>query len=110
MDHPVHSVLTWQPFSEGDLDGLGGLDDSVVVEVWPERADRHLFELAAKVREELHPELAVVLPIRGVVIPNYLDPIADPDLGLGSAPLGKLIPKNGSDSRSGSRIGIRSTK
>ena len=56
-------IRTWQPFPEGDLDGLGGLDDPVVVEVRPERADRHLLELAAKVGEKLHPELAVVLPI-----------------------------------------------
>ena len=54
-------IRTWQPFPEGDLDGLGRLDDAVVVEVRPERADRHLLELAAKVREELHPELSVVL-------------------------------------------------
>ena len=62
-DNTVTGVRTWQPFAKGDLDCLGGLDDAVVVEVRPERADRHLLELAAKVREELHPELPVVLPI-----------------------------------------------
>ena len=53
--------LTRQPLPEGDLDGLGGLDDAVVIEVGAERADGDLLELPAKVREELHPELAIVL-------------------------------------------------
>ena len=67
MDHAVSALTlgnvihTWQPLPECDLDGLGGLDDAVVVEVGAERADGHLLELPAKVREELHPELAVVL-------------------------------------------------